>query len=59
MCEYQRSSMVYEKEHLQIDGTGKYHDYNFYRVAGLAIAGKDKGQALNEAEPVDVKSLLP
>ena len=59
MCEYDRASMVYEKEHLQIEGTGKYHDYNFYRVAGLAIQGKDKGQAQNEAEPIDVKSLLP
>jgi NADH-quinone oxidoreductase subunit I len=51
--------MVYEKEHLQIDGTGKYHDYNFYRVAGLAVAGKDKGEAENEAAPIDVRSLLP
>jgi NADH-quinone oxidoreductase subunit I len=59
MCEYNRDSMVYEKEHLQIEGTGKYHDYNFYRVSGLAIEGKDKGQAQNEAEPIDVKSLLP
>jgi len=59
MCEYQRESMVYEKEHLQIDGEGKYKGYNFYRVAGMAIAGKDKGEAQNEAAPVDVRSLLP
>ena len=59
MCEYNRNNMVYEKEHLQIDGPGKYHDYNFYRVSGLAIDGKDKGQARNEAPPIDVKSLLP
>ncbi|HNG60937.1 MAG TPA: NADH-quinone oxidoreductase subunit I, partial [Cellvibrionaceae bacterium] len=45
--------------HLLISGTGKYHDYNFYRVSGLAIAGKPKGAAQNEAEPVNVKSLLP
>mgnify|MGYP001824714747 CR=1 FL=1 len=51
--------MFYEKEHLQIEGNGKYHEYNFYRLAGLAIAGKDKGQARNEAQPIDVKSLLP
>ncbi|HMW70774.1 MAG TPA: NADH-quinone oxidoreductase subunit I, partial [Cellvibrionaceae bacterium] len=51
--------LVYEKEHLLISGTGKYHDYNFYRVSGLAIAGKPKGAAQNEAEPVNVKSLLP
>ena len=59
MCEYNRDNMVYEKEHLQIDGTGKYHDYNFYRVSGLAIKGKSKGEALNESTPIDVKSLLP
>ena len=59
MCEYQRDSMVYEKEHLQIDGEGKYKGYNFYRVAGMAVAGKDKGEAQNEAAPVDARSLLP
>ena len=59
MCEYDRQNMVYEKEHLQIEGTGKYHDYNFYRVAGMQIKGKDKGEALNEEPPIDVRSLLP
>ncbi len=57
--EYKRQDLVYEKEHLQIAGTGKYHDYNFYRVAGMAIAGKPKGAAENEAAPIDVKTLLP
>ncbi|MDB6061488.1 MAG: dehydrogenase subunit [Verrucomicrobiaceae bacterium] len=59
MCEYDRQNLVYEKEDLLIAGTGKYHDYNFYRVAGLAIAGKPKGAAQNEAQPINVKSLLP
>ena len=59
MAEYNRQNLVYEKEHLMIAGTGKYPDYNFYRVAGMAIKGKDKGQALNEEAPVDLKSLLP
>ncbi|MGZ8219258.1 NADH-quinone oxidoreductase subunit NuoI [Methylomagnum sp.] len=59
MSEYDRHSLVYEKEHLLIAGTGKYPEYNFYRVAGLAIRGKDKGEAENEAPPVDVRSLLP
>ena len=59
MAEYVRQDMVWEKEDLLIDGTGKYHDYNFYRVAGKKIEGKDKGEALNEAVPVDVRSLLP
>lgn len=59
MCEYQRDSLVYEKEHLLIDGQGKYPGYNFYRVAGLAIGGKDKGEAQNEQPPVDVRDLMP
>jgi len=57
--EYDRQNLVYEKADLLISGTGKYPDYNFYRVAGLAIDGKDKGEAQNEAAPVDVHGLLP
>ena len=57
--EYDRQNLVYEKEDLLISGPGKYPDYNFYKVAGLAIGGKDKGEAENEEPPVDVKSLLP
>ncbi len=59
MSESNRQNLVYEKEDLLIDGTGKYHDYNFYRVSGLKIAEKDKGEAVNENEPVDIRSLLP
>lgn len=59
MCEYDRQNMVYEKEHLLIDGVGKYHGYSFYHVAGKAIGGKDKGEAENEAAPVNVRDLLP
>ncbi len=59
MCEYVRHNLVYEKQDLLIDGPGKYPDYNFYHVAGLAIQNKDKGEAENESPPVDVKSLLP
>jgi NADH-quinone oxidoreductase subunit I len=47
------------EEDLLISGPGKNPDYNFYRVAGMAIAGKPKGSAQNEAEPINVKSLLP
>lgn len=50
---------MYEKEDLLISGPGKNPDYNFYRVAGMAIAGKPKGAAQNEAEPINVKGLLP
>lgn len=59
MCEYDRQNLVYEKEDLLISGPGKYPDYNFYHVAGLAIDGKDKGQAENESPPVDRHRLLP
>ena len=59
MSERRRRSLVYEKADLLIDGTGKYHDYNFYRVCGLKIAGKDKGEAQGERPPVDLKSLMP
>src|SRR5512137_3186561 len=59
MSEYKRQNLVYEKDDLLISGTGKYHDYNFYRHAGLAITGKAKGEAVDERPPVDVKELLP
>ena len=59
MAEYHRPSMVYEKEHLLISGTGKYHDYNFYRVTGVAIGGKGKGEAENEKPPADLRRLMP
>jgi len=59
MGEYDRQNLVYEKEDLLIDGPGKYHDYNFYRVAGLSIGGKDKGEAEHENPPIDIRSLLP
>ncbi len=59
MSEFNRQNLVYEKEDLLISGPGKYHDYNFYRIAGLAIGGKDKGGAENEEPPVDVRGLMP
>ena len=59
MGEYQRKNLVYEKADLMIDGPGKYPDYNFWRVAGVAIGGKDKGEAENEIAPVDTHSLMP
>lgn len=59
MCEYQRPNMVYEKEHLLISGEGKYHGYNFYRVAGVSVAGKGKGEGFEEDPPVDTHGLLP
>jgi len=59
MGEYRRENLVYEKEDLLIDGPGKYPDYDFYRVAGLAVGGKDKGEAENEETPLDLRGLMP
>ena len=59
MAEYKRSSLVYEKEDLLIDGPGKYPDYDFYRQAGVAIVGKDKGEGVQERPPVEVRGVMP
>lgn len=59
MAEYRRSNMVFEKNDLLIAGPGKYPHYNFYRQAGLAILGKEKGEAEGEKKPVDIRSLMP
>jgi len=59
MGEYKRQNLVYEKEHLLIDGVGKYPGYNFWRVAGVQIGGKDKGESERENPPTDVHRLLP
>jgi NADH-quinone oxidoreductase subunit I len=59
MSEYLRQNLIYEKEHLLISGQGKYHGYNFYRVAGVSVGGKDKGEGIEEDPPVDVRTLLP
>ena len=59
MSEYDRQNLVYEKEDLLISGTGKYPGYSFYNVSGLAIPGKDKGEAERERPPIDSTHLLP
>jgi len=59
MSEYRRDQLVYEKPDLLIDGPGKYPGYNFYRVAGVAIGGKGKGEGEEDTPPVDVRTLLP
>ena len=59
MSEYRRDKLVYEKEHLLIEGPGKYPHYNFYREAGVSVGVKDSGEGREEEPPVDIRSLLP
>ncbi len=59
LCDYTRKDLVFEKEDLLIAGQGKYSGYDFYKVAGLAIADKDKGQAENESPPEDLHGIMP
>lgn len=59
ICEFNRQKLVYEKEDLMISGPGKYPDYSFWRVAGVQIGGKDKGQSEREDPPADIRTLLP
>jgi NADH-quinone oxidoreductase subunit I len=59
MSEYVRHNLVYEKEDLLINGPGKYPDYDFYRIAGVAVKGKRKGEGDEELPPVDVRTLMP
>jgi NADH-quinone oxidoreductase subunit I len=59
MGEYRRENLIYEKDDLMISGPGKYPEYNYYRVAGLSMKDKDKGEAENESPPVDTHSLMP
>jgi NADH-quinone oxidoreductase subunit I len=57
MGEYRRSHLVYDKEDLLVDGEGKYPGYDFYRVAGVSVEGKGKGEAEHERPPIDSKGL--
>ncbi|SES86606.1 NADH dehydrogenase subunit I [Nitrosomonas marina] len=59
MCEKHHASLVYDKQQLLIDGQGKHPGYNFYRRAGVAIAGKAIGEAECDTPPVDRDSNLP
>jgi NADH-quinone oxidoreductase subunit I len=52
-------TLVFEKEDLLVNHCGKDPEYNFYRHAGVRTAGGDKGEHLNEAAPVNVKSNIP
>ena len=56
--EFHRKNLVYEKEALLINGPGKHPGYNFWRIAGVKIGGKEKGEAAHEAAPAALLELL-
>jgi len=58
ICKDEILKLVYEKEDLLVDHGGKNREYNFYRHAGVAVAG-GKGTHINEEAPVDIRSNLP
>ncbi len=59
MSEYHRPNLVYEKGDLLISGPGKYPDYDFWKVSGVAIRGKGKGEGVEERPPADPRGLMP
>jgi len=58
-CRRDILSMVFEKEDLLVDHTGKDKEYNFYRYAGVAPRPEQKGTHVKESPPVDVKTNMP
>ena len=58
-CERDILTLVNEKKDLLKDHTGKDPTYNFYRYAGIVTGSGGKGDHVNEAKPVDLKSNLP
>ncbi len=57
-CKSKALDMVYEKEDLLIDGTGKDPEYNYYRHAGIGVVSP-KGGNPDEYGPVDIRSNMP
>jgi NADH-quinone oxidoreductase subunit I len=55
---YDVLTLVAEKEDLLVDGGGKDSEYNFYRYAGITVAG-GKGEHCREKPPVELRSNLP
>jgi NADH-quinone oxidoreductase subunit I len=55
-CKKNILAFVYEKEDLLVDHQGKDKEYNFYRYAGIVTDVGDKGEHIQEAEPVNIRS---
>lgn len=50
--------LLYEKEDLLVEHGGKDHRYNYYRLAGVEVAGP-KGSGEGQRAPVDPKTNMP
>lgn len=57
-CAYDVLTLVAEKEDLLVAHGGKNQEYNYYRYAGITVAG-GKGDHINEEKPVDLRSNWP
>lgn len=59
MSDFERKSLVYEKNNLLISGTGKNPSYNFYTFSGVDLKKTTSTNNSNKStNDVDVKSLL-
>ena len=58
-CRRDILTLVFEKEDLLVDHSGKDDRYNFYDHAGIATDAGGKGEHEGEAKPVNVRSNLP
>ena len=58
-CQRDILTLVFEKEDLLVDHSGKDAAYNFYQYAGVATAEMGKGSHIKEMQPVNYKSNLP
>lgn len=54
-CKRDILTFVYEKEDLLVDHQGKDKEYNFYKYAGITTGVGDKGEHIQEEEPVNVR----
>lgn len=59
MSEFKRQDLIYEKPDLLISGPGKYQEYNFYQMRRPSDSKEPCDKPSPEAQPINVKSLLP
>lgn len=58
-CESDILPLVYEKDRLLVDHTGKDPEYNFYRYSGIVSDAGNKGEHAGERKPVNIRSNMP